>query len=661
MQRDIGAHRESTPSESKTARSCTGFAFPSRPFVSYKGLLVGVALIILNCYLMFYSEPMGRASLTSAAPFPNVIFLLLLLTILNAILARVLPRIALSRADLIAVYVILSIQTGLSDPRGVYWVMGTVSYGHWSANPNHAKYLPHLPTWLLVTDDEALTKYYFGQSTLFTLSHMRAWLGPVMWWTLLLGSLGMVLIAATILFSQHWIRQQRLSFPIVELPFQMITGGTAFWSQRFMWLGLSLAAGAELFNGLHYLYPSVPQLPLRRFNIAPFFTEKPWDALGETHLSFYPFIIGLSFLMPLDLSMSLWIFYLLHKAQLVFGRIMGWSAIPNYPFTSSQQFGASAAIGLMVLWSSRKHLQQVWYLAWNRRKAVGDTGWSQLYRGSLILLGVGTVVVMGLLVASGLPWWAAFVVYGMYLFMGLIIARIRCELGSPVHVLWMNGPNLLMTAVGAQNLGMKNVTLLGLYDSFTQFTQNHIFPHQFEGAKLADRQNMRVGSVFIAMGLAVLVAVPMTFLIYLQLCYQIGAATAHLPFGQTGSWLYDHVLPTWVESNTYRHPNLLSLSIIAGSFVFAWSLMILRDRIPGLMLHPVGLALATSGGGVGDVVTSIFIGSLLKGLLSRYGGLKGYRTLLPFFLGLILGDLAMGMMWVVGGILFNTQTYTFFL
>jgi hypothetical protein len=83
-----------------------------------------------------------------------------------------------------------------------------------------------------------------------------------------------------LLLSQHWIRQQRLSFPIVELPYQMATGGTAFWCQRLMCLGFSLAAGAELLNGLHHFYPSVLQLPLRRSNIALLFTEKILGCIG---------------------------------------------------------------------------------------------------------------------------------------------------------------------------------------------------------------------------------------------------------------------------------------------------------------------------------------------------------------------------------------------
>jgi hypothetical protein len=61
------------------------------------------------------------------------------------------------------------------------------------------------------------------------------------------------------------------------------------------------------------------------------------------------------------------------------------------------------------------------------------------------------------------------------------------------------------------------------------------------------------------------------------------------------------------------------------------------------------------------VVCAVFIASVLKGAILHLGGLAGYRKAIPFFLGLMLGDLVMGMTWVALGILFNTPTYVFFL
>jgi hypothetical protein len=341
--------------------------------LTLRGLLVGLGLMFLNAHLVFQADMVWGVFLVFASPFSNVIFLLFLVTLTNLLLARRVPRLALTTADLIAVYVMLSLQTCIGAGMFLYRLMNAISYGHWGATPTNrwgSLYLPQMPEWLLVTDPDALKGYYLGQSTFFSARAIRAWLAPILYWTLLFYGLLLVLIATAVLFSGQWIRRERLSFPIVELPFQMVAI-PAFWQRPAMWVGFGLAAGAELLNGLGYLYPSVPQLPIRRTNIGPLFTTPPWNAMGETNLSVYPFIIGLSFLMPLDLSVSLWVFYLFHKAQRVFGAVVGWNEIPQYPFPRDQQFGAGAAIILAALWASREHLRRVWRVAFGRRKAEG--------------------------------------------------------------------------------------------------------------------------------------------------------------------------------------------------------------------------------------------------------------------------------------------------
>ena len=77
---------------------------------------------------------------------------------------------------------------------------------------------------------------------------------------------------------------------------------------RLMWMGFIAAGGIDVINGLHFLYPTVPTLGGRLYDIGPLFTEKPWNAIGWTPVAVYPFIIGLSFFIPLDLSFSCWFF-----------------------------------------------------------------------------------------------------------------------------------------------------------------------------------------------------------------------------------------------------------------------------------------------------------------------------------------------------------------
>lgn len=50
---------------------------------------------------------------------------------------------------------------------------------------------------------------------------------------------------------------------------------------------------------------------------------------------------------------------------------------------------------------------------------------------------------------------------------------------------------------------------------------------------------------------------------------------------------------------------------------------------------------------------------IIKLLVLRYGGLKLYRQVLPFFLGIILGECVVGSLWTIIGIVFRVPSYAF--
>ena len=80
-----------------------------------------------------------------------------------------------------------------------------------------------------------------------------------------------------------------------------------------MWIGFSIAALISIVNLLHSIYPVIPYIPIKRQGIG-----------GGIRASFYPFVIGMSFMMPRDLLFSCWAFFWLYKIELMVGDMMGW-------------------------------------------------------------------------------------------------------------------------------------------------------------------------------------------------------------------------------------------------------------------------------------------------------------------------------------------------
>lgn len=142
------------------------------------------------------------------------------------------------------------------------------------------------------------------------------------------------------LIRKQWTEREKLSYPIIQLPLEMTAPKTRVFRSRAMWLGFAIAGSIDLINGLRFFFPSIPEIPVRRTQIHRYFTEKPWNAIGYTTISFYPFVIGLTYFVPLDLAFSCWFFHLLSKVELVISSAIGRKALPGAPYINEQSAGA---------------------------------------------------------------------------------------------------------------------------------------------------------------------------------------------------------------------------------------------------------------------------------------------------------------------------------
>lgn len=666
---------ETLPRRPRTAASAA--LPPSAPAshgVTRRAVLLGLLLVPANAYTLIYVETTRHATLTNAVPFSHVMFVLIVLIAVNTLLRRVAPRWALRGMELITVYVMLSVATAVTSIHHLHSLVGAISYPFafaTSSNGYEPKIWPHLPEWATVRDAEALRGYYSGNANLYTSAHYGPWLRPLLWWSLFGIVLGWVTLAVCVIFRQAWVQRERLAFPIVELPFQMVqsvdplapSSETPLFGDRIMWCGFGLAAGVELLNGCHYLWPSLPQIPIKRLNIGPLFTERPWSALGETNISWYPFAIGLSFIMPVELSFSCWFFFLVHKAQLVLGAVYGYDNLdPYFPYTKDQQWGASLGILLVTLVTSRRQ----WAAALRGRALAGMGAEARLLRWAWRTLLLGSVVLTGFGAAAGLPVGVAAAFVLLFLIVGLTVTRLRAEMGFFVHDMYRFGPSfVLVQTAGGNTLGPHTVTLLALFNATNRQFSGFVQPHHMEGMKLAERYDpgraegaWRLAGVI---ALTLLVAVPVGFWADLHLFFDRGAATAKaLPGGLAGAATYRSILPDWLN-DVYGPTHRLALLATAGAFAVTLALYALRLQNPGWPLHPLGLAVANTWGGLVDVFTCVLVASLLKVVVLHYGGLRGYRTVLPFFLGLMLGDFTIGPLWLLIGAVLDIPTYVFFL
>ena len=105
-------------------------------------------------------------------------------------------------------------------------------------------------------------------------------------------------------------------------------------------------------------------------------------------------------------------------------------------------------------------------------------------------------------------------------------------------------------------------------------------------------------------------------------------------------------------------PREKMVAFMAGGAVAAL-LVWLRQTWVSWPLHPIGYAVAGNWG-MQEVWCPFFMAWLIKVTTLRGGGIRLYRALLPFFLGVLLGDFLIPMGWAVIGLLSGQQMYLSF-
>ena len=88
------------------------------------------------------------------------------------------------------------------------------------------------------------------------MEHIRAWVTPVMTWLVFFSALAFSMMMLSVILRKQWIEHEKLSYPIILLPFEMTTGAS-FYRNRLLWIGFAIGFGLDLLNGINFLFPFV--------------------------------------------------------------------------------------------------------------------------------------------------------------------------------------------------------------------------------------------------------------------------------------------------------------------------------------------------------------------------------------------------------------------
>ena len=622
-------------------------------------LLIAIVLIPVNIYWIVQMELVRYSGKpTTISIFFNVVFNLLILSLLNACVRKILKRELFNQGELATIYMMLSIGSAIAGHSMMQILPPILGHAFWFATPENSwqdLLWPYIPRWLAVSDKDALQGYYEGETTLYTIQHLKAWLRPVMAWTAFIFVTVFMMLCINIVLRRRWIEQEKLSYPIIQLPQNMTE--IKFFSNRVMWIGFGIVAVIDILNGLHFLYPAVPRVFDKRYHVG--FSDKPLNAMGQIPFALYPFVVGLGFLIPLDLNLSCWFFFWFWKGQIVLGSMMGLRSLPGFPYLNSQAIGGYVGVAVISLYISRRHLYFVCKGLFSRTEALDDSDEPMSYRTTIILMLFGMLFLFAFCLKAGMSIGVVFMFFLLYFLISLGITRMRAELGAPVHDVHGIGPEQIMVnTVGTRALGKQNLTTMSFFWFLTRTYYSHVMPHQLEGFKLANNNKLGNKRVMSAMILASAVGIISAFWVLLHIPHKLGAAAriswptvtafGREPWNRLEGWLSNP------SSSDYP-----SVFFMLFGFLFTFFLMFMRMKLFWWPLYPAAYAV-TNSWGIHNIWFCLFIVWMAKLIILRYGGLRAHRRAIPFFFGLILGEFTVGSLWAIAAVVFRTFTYAFY-
>jgi len=605
------------------------------------GAVFSIIIGFISPYTVMAIQPMGMSAdfITAGAIF----CLLFILGILNSILK--LFKNPLNKKELILIYSMMIAASAVPCWGFMLNLIPIISGLFYFATPENewAEFIhPHIKDFLAPQDKKAITNFFEGTYSSPSMP-WKTWVVPLISWLALMMVLYFVMICMMVIMRKQWVKNERLAFPLTILPLEMT--GKGFFKDRLMWLGFSISFFILSLGALHNYFPAVPQL-----------TFWKWINLykGSTYiilnLSFS--ILGFSYLVNLDVSLSLWLFHLLSRAETVLFSVFNYT-IPggtplqcgSSPMTTHQGMGAMITFVVFIFWMSRRHLSDVLRSVFKREKELegGGLSFSTAFWGIII----GLIFLGFWLWMSGLPALVTplFLFGAFVVFLGL--TRIVAEGGVGFCRAQCIPQPFVIFGIGSKALGPQGLVALGLTYTWVSDIRSIVMTSVLHGFKMADSTKLSDKKIVRGIFLAVFLAFIVSYVTVIRSGYEFGALNAQK------SWFFNSLpvavareITTKLQQPVGAETVMLRWMFTGVGAAFMSLLIFMRYRFLWFPVHYLGFPINDTWI-IANAWFSIFLGWLIKRVMLRWGGLRAYRNLRPLFLGFILGTIVCAGVWLI--------------
>ena len=624
------------------------------PF-SLRGLVIGVVLCLGIGLLAPYGIVFNYYWIGFNPSSPAALFFFFVLSFLvNTIVGLVGRQFELSKADLVLIYCMLLMAVTVPTWGLMFFLIGTIVYPFYYATPeNDYAELFHdfIPAWMAPQDFQAIKDYYEGLPQGAPIP-WGVWAEPMGYWLLLVVAMSFMLICMSAILHRQWSVHERLTYPMVQLPQNMIDKGAdplariaPFFKDKRMWLGFAVPFVLLSLNALNHYFPFVPEyrpggsLPLFNRTVhLPMALNLAW--------------VGFFYLVNLEITFSIWFFYVFSKIQEGLFNIIGIASterLSAYEYSqpadlTHQASGAVIVLVLFGLWTARGHLAEVWRKLWDRG-GVDDSEELLGYRTALWGFGGSLLLVAFWLWRSGVPVVVLPVLLIVSLIFFILVARVVATGGVATARSPIVPAYFIISGMGTSILGVKGLVALNFTFIWQGESRTSPMVACANGLKLAEMIPGPKTRLFWGLMLALVCSLLGAAYMTLKLAYAHGAINLSL-INWAGAHGWPYIGPTIINMPEANMRGWLFKGIGAAVEGF---LMWAQHRWFWWPFHPIGFAIAV-GWLTSQIWFSALIAWLLKLVIVRFGGVRLFQAAKPFFLGLILGEVSVSGVW---GVIFS--------
>lgn len=512
------------------------------------------------------------------------------------------------------------------------------------------------------------------------------WLRPMFQWGGLLITLFLFVMCLAEALRRKWVQRENLAFPLVEVAdhlirhdFKMETAedldNPAPRSTRFapaFWIGFVLGALFLLVEAFgHYTQGKGAVVAMDVSN--SLFADGPLKELKNVVFVLSPILLGLFFLVNLEISFSVWALYFIFR--LIFFAIgsgaqgairdpqyVGWAS-RSFPFEMEQMLGASLCFGLLLLVKA--------FQGKTSASDLSDTGEARYLPhramiAGLVLLPFATYAWVADL---GMGHFGLFaLLFSVLTLVGITAARLRSETGLPMQWVHFDFTRLPLMLGMSRVLHVRSFLAFGSLVFLPITLLFRLLPQQLENLELGRRHHLRGSALAVGSFLAFVTALGAGLFSLVVLSHWLGGTVLGWGASDQGPHAFGVLsYPMWVHHFLGGDEGLTSftelhrirlLFVVVGAAIFG-GLTVLRSRFLKFPFHPLGYLLFVfsiyhvwlspyyKGGadtgleGASWLWGSALVAWLVKKLMIKYGGMNTYRASKPAFIGLIVGALFM--------------------